>query len=69
MKIVITKGQHQWYASTEDCEGLYRGLLVVGGSLDAVIDKLPEAFKDLRDAAAASAAKNQSDKHAPPLTF
>jgi hypothetical protein len=51
MKIVIEKGQHQWYASTEDCEGLYRGLLVVGGSMDAVIDALPAGFKDLRDAA------------------
>lgn len=51
MKIVIEKGQHNWYASTEDCVGLYRGLLVVGPSMDSVIDKLPDAFKDLRQAA------------------
>lgn len=60
MKIVIVKGQHQWYASAEDCEGLYRGLLVVGGSMDAVIDSLPSAFKDLRDAAAAQASELQA---------
>ena len=55
MKIVIEKGQHNWYASTEECDGLYRGLLVVGGSMDAVVDKLPEAFADLRKAAASPA--------------
>lgn len=53
MIIVFEKGKTGlWYATAEDCEGLYRGLLVVGGSMDAVIDKLPGAFKDLRDAAA-----------------
>jgi len=51
MRIVIEKGKTAWYATAENCEGLYRGLLVVGGSMDAVIDKLPAAFKDLRDAA------------------
>lgn len=59
MKIVIEKGQHQWFASTEDCEGLYRGLLVVGDSMDAVIDQLPAAFKDLRDAAELSSAQGK----------
>lgn len=54
MRIVIEKGNHYWYATTENCEGLYRGLLVAGPSMEAVIDMLPAAFKDLRDAAAAS---------------
>jgi hypothetical protein len=55
MKIVIEQGKAgSWYASTEECSGLYRGLLVAGGSMDAVINALPGAFKDLRDAAAAS---------------
>jgi hypothetical protein len=62
MKIIIEKGQHQWYASTEDCDGLYRGLLVAGGSMDAVIDALPAAFKDLRDAAALTSAQGKSDE-------
>ena len=54
MKIVIEKGRGQWwYATTENCEGLYRGLLVSGPTMDSVIDMLPAAFKDLRDAAAA----------------
>ena len=55
MRIVFEKGKTGlWYASTENCEGLYRGLLVVGPTLDLVIDRLPDAFKDLRDAAASS---------------
>jgi hypothetical protein len=54
MKIVIEKGQHQWFAHAEECVGLYRGLLVVGRSMDDVIDALPAAFKDLRDAASRS---------------
>lgn len=53
MRIVFEKGKTGlWYATAENCEGLYRGLLVVGPTMDAVIDKLPDAFKDLRDAAA-----------------
>jgi len=53
MRIVFEKGKAGlWYATAENCEGLYRGLLVAGPTLDAVIDMLPAAFKDLRDAAA-----------------
>lgn len=58
MKIIIEERQHGWYAHTEDCTGLYRGLLVVGPSMDSVINKLPDAFKDLRDAANAVALAN-----------
>jgi hypothetical protein len=51
MRIVFEKGKEGlWYATAENCHGLYRGLLVVGGSIDAVIDKLPAAFADLRAA-------------------
>lgn len=59
MRIVIEKGQHNWYGTCENCEPLYRGLLVVGGSVDAVIDALPAAFKDLRDAAALKTAQGE----------
>ena len=55
MKTVIEERSHGWYAHAEDCVGLYRGLLVVGPSMDAVIDKLPEAFRDLRMAAQSQA--------------
>lgn len=52
MRIVFEKGKTGlWYATCENCEGLYRGLLVVGPDLDSVIDKLPDAFADLRAAA------------------
>jgi hypothetical protein len=52
MKINIEKGQQGlWYATAENIDGLYRGLLVVGPTMDSVIDKLPDAFKDMRDAA------------------
>lgn len=55
MRVVFEKGKAGlWYATAENCEGLYRGLLVVGPTLDSVIDKLPDAFKDLREAAASS---------------
>lgn len=53
MRIVFEKGKAGlWYATAENCEGLYRGLLIVGPTLDSVIDMIPAAFKDLRDAAA-----------------
>ena len=53
MKIIIKQGKNGlWYASTEEINGLYRGLLIVGPDMDSVIDKLPAGFKDLRDAAA-----------------
>lgn len=52
MRIVFEKGQYNWYATAENCDPLYRGLLVVGGSIEAVIDKLPGAFRELREAAA-----------------
>jgi len=52
MKIVFEKGKEGlWYAHTEGFVGLYQGILIAGGSIDAVIDKLPAAFKDMRDAA------------------
>lgn len=52
MKIVIEQGKTGlWYGTTEGVVGLYRGLLVVGPTMDLVIDKIPEAFKDLRSAA------------------
>jgi len=51
MRIVFEKGQHNWYATAENCDPLYRGLLVVGGSIEAIVDQLPGAFKELRDAA------------------
>lgn len=51
MRIVFEKGQHNWYATAENCKPLYRGLLVVGGSIEAVVDQLPAAFADLRRAA------------------
>ena len=61
MKIVFEKGKTgQWYATAENCAGLYRGLLVVGPTLDSVIDKLPDAFKDLRDAAALSSTESKT---------
>lgn len=51
MRIVFEKGKAGlWYATAENCEGLYRGLLVVGPTMDSVIDKLPDAFRDLREA-------------------
>ncbi len=53
MRIVFEKGKAGlWYATAENCDGLYRGLLIVGPTMDSVIDMIPAAFKDLRDAAA-----------------
>lgn len=52
MRIVFERGKTGlWYATADNCEGLYRGLLVVGPTMDSVIDKLPSAFADLRSAA------------------
>lgn len=52
MRIVIEKGQQGlWYGTAENIDGLYRGLLIVGPTMDSVIDMIPTAFKDLRDAA------------------
>lgn len=52
MRIVIEQGKAGlWYGTAEEVVGLYRGLLVVGPTMDSVIDILPAAFKDLRDAA------------------
>jgi hypothetical protein len=62
MRVVFEKGKTGlWYATAENCEGLYRGLLVVGPTMDAVIDKLPDAFKDLRDAAAQRTPQENAD--------
>jgi len=53
MKIVIENGDHDlWYGTTEEINGLYRCLLVIGPTMDSVIDILPAAFKGLRDDAA-----------------
>jgi hypothetical protein len=58
MKIVIEQGKAGlWYASTEEYTGLYRGILVAGSTMELVIDALPAAFKDLRDAEARQAEK------------
>ena len=63
MRIVFEKGKTGlWYATAENCEGLYRGLLVVGPSMDSVIDKLPDAFKNLREAAALTSAYREDSK-------
>lgn len=52
MRIVIERGKTgNWYGTAENVVGIYRGLLVVGPTMDSVIDLLPAAFKDLRDAA------------------
>jgi hypothetical protein len=51
MKIVIEQGSHAWYAMTEgDAPQPYSGLLVTGNSMDDVIEKLPGALRELREA-------------------
>jgi hypothetical protein len=50
MKIIIEPGQHQWFCTAEDAAQPYSGLLVVGKSLDEVLDKLPGAINELREA-------------------
>lgn len=66
MNIVIEEGETgNWYATAQGVTGLYRGLLVVGPTMDSVIDKLPGAFKDLRDAAALSQGHARLDPPSP----
>lgn len=64
MKIIMNKGMTQYYATTDECNvpgepavmedgtiidtSMYRGLLVNGNTIDEVLDKLSEAFKELR---------------------
>ncbi len=59
MRVVIKQGNAGlWYGTAEEVVGLYRGLLIVGPTMDSVIDKIPDAFKDLRDAASAALAQH-----------
>lgn len=51
MKIVIEEKSYGWYAMTEgDAPQPYNGLLVGGNSMDDVLEKLPGALKELREA-------------------
>lgn len=76
MKIVIARGRTAFYATAEECglpneatydqpdTSMYRGLLVVGDSVDDVLDKLSEVCKSLREARKDEKPKNQSgDNH------
>lgn len=62
MKIVIEPGQHQWYGFAEGAPQPWSGLMVIGNSLDEVLQKLPGAINELREAAALSSAIRKDEQ-------
>jgi hypothetical protein len=53
--------KHAWYAVANNAPQPYSGLLVTGDTVDEVIEKLPGALRELREAFSIKTAQGKGD--------